>query len=121
MRESAQRSRRDRSLRRFTVLGSALLALLLVALPAEAAPRPADANSPPSASGYHNYDEMVSHIHAVAKAHPDIVKLFSIGKSYQGRILWATKISDNVDVDENEPEVLLDGLHHAREHLSAEM
>src|SRR5262249_3234894 len=51
----------------------------------------------------------------------DIVKLFSIGKSYQGRTLWAAKISDNVDVDENEPEVLLDGLHHAREHLSAEM
>ena len=29
-------------------------------------------------------------------------------------------ISDNVGTDEGEPEVLFDGLHHAREHLSAE-
>ena len=49
------------------------------------------------------------------------MKLFSIGKSYQGRTIWAAKVSDNVGVDENEPEVLFDGLHHAREHISAEM
>ena len=33
---------------------------------------------------------------AVADAHPDIASRFSIGKSYQGRELWAMKISDNV-------------------------
>jgi hypothetical protein len=57
----------------------------------------------------------------VAAAHPGIVKLFSIGKSYKGRVLWAAKVSDHVNADENEPEVLFDGLHHAREHLSTEM
>jgi len=31
------------------------------------------------------------------------------------------KISDNVNKDENEPEVMFDGLHHAREHLTVEM
>ena len=45
--------------------------------------------------------------------------MFSIGKSYQGRDIWAAKISDNVATDENEPEVLIDALHHAREHLTA--
>jgi hypothetical protein len=31
------------------------------------------------------------------------------------------KISDNVTVDEDEPEVLFDGLHHGDEHMSSEM
>ena len=75
---------------------------------------------PPKDSRYHSYTEMVADIHAVEAAHPDIVHVFSIGKSYQGRDLWAAKISDNVATDENEPEVLFDALHHAREHLTVE-
>lgn len=42
----------------------------------------------------------------------------SIGQSIEGRDLWMVKISDNVAVDESEPEVLFDSLHHAREPLS---
>src|SRR5207244_6931863 len=75
--------------------------------------------------GFHTYAEMSADIDATvaaaAIAHPNIIRKFSIGKSYQGRDLWAVKISDNVDVDENEPEVLFDGLHHAREHMAVEM
>jgi carboxypeptidase T len=78
-------------------------------------------NFPPKDSRYHNYPEMVAHIHRVAAAHPGIVKLFNIGSSYEGRTIWAAKVSDNVQIDEAEPEVLFDGLHHAGEHLSAEM
>ena len=51
---------------------------------------------------------------------PGIVRVFSIGDSYQGRAIWAAEVSDHVGKDEGEPEVLFDGLHHAREHLSAE-
>lgn len=69
---------------------------------------------------YHNYAETVADISAVVAAHPDIVSMFSIGKAYEGRDIWAVKISDNVAVDENEPEVLFDGMHHAREHLTVE-
>ena len=97
---------------------TAVLALILAvpfATPANAADYPAkDAR-------YHAYPEMVSHIKQVAAKHPDIVRVFSIGQSHQGRKLWAAEISDNVGVDEGEPEVLFDGLHHAREHLSAEL
>ena len=63
---------------------------------------------------------MVADIQAVEAAHPDIVHVFSIGKSYQGRDIWAAKISDNVATDEAEPEILFDALHHAREHLTVE-
>jgi carboxypeptidase T len=75
---------------------------------------------PPADSAYHNYSEMVSEIQAVASANPAITSLFSIGKSYENRDLWAMKISDNVAADESEPEVLYVGLHHAREHLTVE-
>jgi carboxypeptidase T len=79
------------------------------------------ADFPVGWEGFHTYAEMSADIAAVATAHPDIVSEFSIGKSYQGRDILAVKISDNVNVDENEPEVLFDGLHHAREHMSVEM
>jgi murein tripeptide amidase MpaA len=63
---------------------------------------------------------MAAQIQAVAAAHPDIVRRFSIGRSAEGRQLWAVKISDNVLVDELEPEVLLVAGQHAREHITVE-
>ena len=75
---------------------------------------------PPADSAYHTYGELVTDVQAVEAAHPDIVRLFSIGTSYKGRKLWVAKVSDNVADDEPEPEVLLDGLHHAREHITLE-
>jgi carboxypeptidase T len=77
-------------------------------------------NFPATMSGYHNYVEMVAEVRQAAVSYPSIVKVFSIGKSYQGRDILAAKISDNVGTDEDEPEVLIDALHHAREHLSTE-
>jgi murein tripeptide amidase MpaA len=76
---------------------------------------------PPADSGYHDYGEMVADVRAVAAAHPDIVEAFVIGQSYEGRDIVAAKISDHVADDEDEPEVLYDALHHAREHLTTEM
>ncbi len=101
------------------VLVAGILALA-GAVPWASPARAAEPNFPARDSRYHNYPEVVAAIDAAVAAHPAIVRKFSIGKSYQGRDLWAVKISDNVATDENEPEVLLDSLHHAREHLSVE-
>ncbi len=77
---------------------------------------------PGADANYHDYAEMSAEIQNVANANPSIVSpRFSIGNSYEGRAIWAVKVSDNVGVDENEPEVLFIGLHHAREHLTVEM
>jgi carboxypeptidase T len=100
-------------------LASTLVGVVLSAMPVAAAPVAA-ADFPSYDSGYHSYTEMVADIKATAAAHPTIVSVFSIGKSYQGRDIWAAKVSDNVAVDEAEPEVLIDALHHAREHLTVE-
>ena len=76
---------------------------------------------PPADAGYHNYAEMAARSTRVATANPTLVSGFSIGKSYEGRELWALKITDNVATDENEPEVLFTACQHAREHLTVEM
>ena len=95
----------------------ALVATFLAgALPAAAA----EPNYPSYDSRYHTNAEMVAEIKAAAAAHPDLVKVTSIGKSYQGRDIWVAKVSDHVAIDEAEPEVLVDALHHARERLGLE-
>lgn len=106
-------------------------AVVLTATPAELAavrtlgfePRPIAAQSdfPPDDAAYHTYDEMVAEIQAAEATRPSIVSLFSIGRSHEGRELWAAKVSDNVLSDEDEPEALFVGLYHAREHLTLEM
>lgn len=75
---------------------------------------------PPADSNYHDYSEMVAELQQAAFDHPSIFSLFSIGTSYEGRTIWAGKISDNVGTDEDEPEVLLTHHQHAREHLTVE-
>ncbi len=76
---------------------------------------------PPADSAYHDYAEMVAELQQVAFDHPGIFSLFSLGTSYEGRTVWAGKISDNVGTDEAEPEVLFTNHQHAREHLTVEM
>ena len=98
----------------------ALLVTLAAQAVAPATAAAAEPDWPASMSKYHNWPEMVGEIKQAAIDYPDIVSVFSIGKSYQGRDIWAAKISDNVAEDEDEPEVLIDALHHAREHLTTE-
>jgi hypothetical protein len=94
-----------------------LAALALVAMPASS--RAANA-FPADHEGYHNYAEMSAVLDDVVAAHPGIAAKFSLGESYQGRQMWALKISDNVATDEDEPEVLFTSLAHAREWLTVE-
>ncbi len=69
--------------------------------------------------GHYTLAQITSILDSFAKNHPKIcAKKISLGKSIEGRDIWMVKISDNVNVDENEPEVLFDAVHHAREPLS---
>ena len=86
-----------------------------------ASPAPVGAAEPAGYEHFHTYAEVSAELDAAVADHPGIVSKFSIGQSHQGREIWAVKISDNVGVDEDEPEVFFDGLIHARERLSNEM
>ncbi|WP_331772164.1 M14 family metallopeptidase [Embleya sp. NBC_00888] len=91
---------------------------------AEAPPAPGgriNRDFPPADSGYHNYAEMVTEIDKAVANHPTLITKQVIGRSYEGRDLYVLKISDNVTVDEAEPEVLFTHHQHAREHLTVEM
>ncbi len=76
---------------------------------------------PSADSSFHDYAELVAELEQAAFDHPSILSLSSLGLAHEGRTLWAVKISDNVGVDEDEPEVLFTHHQHAREHLTVEM
>jgi hypothetical protein len=98
-----------------------LLACLVAAsLAGTVAPTLAADEFPPGYEPYHTHDELTAELQAIAAAHPDITALSTAGTSHKGRPIWLLKISDNVAVDETEPEVFLNGLTHAREHLTVE-
>ena len=52
---------------------------------------------------------------------PGITHLESIGQSEQGRDIWALKISDNPEWTEDEPVLLFNAQHHAREVMTSEV
>jgi hypothetical protein len=69
-----------------------------------------------SMGGFFTYSEVGDKLDEFRADYPDLITAkVSIGQSHQGRDLWAVKISDNPDVDEDEPEAIIDCLTHARE------
>ncbi len=68
---------------------------------------------------FYTYSEMVDFLDSLHAEFPSITTAKdSIGTTWEGRAIWAMKISDNPNVDEGEPEVLFDALHHARETIT---
>jgi murein tripeptide amidase MpaA len=70
---------------------------------------------------YHSYGEIEYELQQLALAYPAIAKVYDIGDSWEMRDIWAIKISDNVAQEEDEPEILFIGCHHAREWISVEV
>jgi hypothetical protein len=76
---------------------------------------------------YHTYEEIVEEIFALQAAYPDTVMVEQIGMTlgadpYQDPLpIYAVKVSDNVTVDEDEPEILYLGPCHAEEILGIEV
>jgi murein tripeptide amidase MpaA len=77
--------------------------------------------SQPDAGLYHTYAEINDELHKLAADHPQIAQVSSIGKSVEGRDLWAIKISDNVAQAEPETSVVFLGGHHAREWIAVDV
>ena len=76
---------------------------------------------------YHNYSFMKDVMYEIEFQFPEITKIYDIGDAWEktqgiaDRDILAMKISDNVLVDEDEPEVLILALHHAREWVNHEI
>jgi hypothetical protein len=75
---------------------------------------------------YHTNEEISEELQALAEQYPDIMKLEQIGVTYGAPYqeplpIWAVKISDNVNVNEDEPALLYLGLVHAEEIMGVEI
>eukprot|EP01099_Mayorella_cantabrigiensis_P001541 TRINITY_DN1685_c0_g1_i1.p2 TRINITY_DN1685_c0_g1~~TRINITY_DN1685_c0_g1_i1.p2 ORF type:complete len:224 (-),score=49.82 TRINITY_DN1685_c0_g1_i1:712-1383(-) len=66
-------------------------------------------------SSYHTYDEVVSWLQQLVAANPNLTELINVGKSYEGRIQWAVKVSTS---QANKTALWFDGGLHAREWIS---
>jgi predicted deacylase len=87
---------------------------------ASAGPAAAADDWPDGYQLHHTYAEIQVELEQLAAAHPDLVNVRSMGRSYEGRKLWVAKISDHVAADEPEPEAYIQGGVHANEHTSTE-
>ncbi|GHC51571.1 Por secretion system C-terminal sorting domain-containing protein [Ulvibacter litoralis] len=69
--------------------------------------------------GFYTYDEIEDKLDEMRQDYPNLItEKASIGLSHEGREIWMVKISDNPDLNEEEPAAYFDSLHHAREPLS---
>jgi hypothetical protein len=69
-----------------------------------------------SMGGYYTFDEVVAELDSMRLLYPNLItEKDSIGGTIEGRTIWAVKISDNPDINEEEPEVFYNALIHARE------
>jgi len=70
----------------------------------------------PNFNKYLRYDELTDLIAAYAKEYPDLVKMESIGKSYEGREIWILKVTNyRTGNDTEKPAIWIDANIHAME------
>ena len=74
---------------------------------------------------YHSYATLTLDLNEWADDYPEIVEVFSIGKTELGREIWMLQISDwsqETKPDGSEKDVVyIDGGHHGNEHLGTEL
>jgi len=75
-----------------------------------------------SFAGYFTYEEMLANLDSMHAKYPNLItKRMVVNDSIQTneqRDLYYVRLSDNAEIDEEEPEVFYNALHHAREPLS---
>ena len=64
---------------------------------------------------YPSYQQYDTIVHRLADDYPALCRLEVIGQSVNGRNIYVLKISDNVDMDEDEPQVLFSSTMHGDE------
>lgn len=68
-----------------------------------------------------SFEDFVDRMEGIAATHPDLVRMVSIGQSVLGHEIWMLKISDNPDLEEDEPEFKYTSTVHGNEAVGTEM
>jgi murein tripeptide amidase MpaA len=70
----------------------------------------------PAFDRYLRYEELAAFLHALAREHPHLVSVASIGKSHEGRDLWVATVTNTTTGPADEkPAYWIDGNIHATE------
>jgi len=69
---------------------------------------------------YHNYTEIARALIYLNETYPNIINVFSIGKSWQNRDIYCIRLTNETNTHPK-PKLLFVGYHHAREPISAEL
>jgi carboxypeptidase T len=69
-------------------------------------------------SGYHTVETLEEDLRRLAQEHPEIAELHEIGRSVEGRPLWALRIGERRG---SARKLAVLGCHHAREWISVEV
>jgi hypothetical protein len=77
-----------------------------------------------SMGGFYTLQEVMNELDSMRALYPSLISqrapVSDDTLTHEGRKIWWARISDNPDVNEDEPEVLYTGLHHAREPMSVQ-
>lgn len=112
-------------------IGISIVSLVLVSVAAlaqdangvfRAAGSPENPKVQVSWNRYYNHAGITDICKKLAAAHPDLIKLSSIGKSYQGREMWLLTVTDfKTGKPEEKPGFYIDGNIHSNEIQGTEM
>ena len=70
----------------------------------------------PDFTRYLDYGELTQTLRDMVEEHENLAKMYSIGKTYEGRDMWAVEITNFAKgVPEKKPGMYIDGNHHAGE------
>lgn len=70
---------------------------------------------------YHTYDEVTAFLQKWAAEHPDIVELYSAGRSFEGREIWQMTITNKATGKHTDkPAMFIEGNRHSGEVTAAE-
>jgi hypothetical protein len=72
-------------------------------------------------SHYHTYGEVLEFLRKWEKEYPNLVSLYSVGKSYEGRDIWQMTLTNKgTGADTDKPAMFLEGNRHSGEVTAAE-
>ncbi|WP_434657361.1 M14 family zinc carboxypeptidase [Sulfurimonas sp. NW9] len=70
---------------------------------------------------YSSYDECINFFNSAQKRHPNLVKVETIGQTWESRDIIAVSITKNVEAHLKKPALFYTGTIHAREWIGIEL
>jgi carboxypeptidase T len=74
-----------------------------------------------SSDEYHTYDSLTHELRLMVSSHSDVSVMVSLGKSWEGRQIWAVNVAESPGPSSTKPSVLFLGSIHGNEKIALEV